>query len=123
MGMLDPRFFIYYEETDWCVRASQAGYRIVYVPAANMWHKVSSAMKADSPITAYYMHRNVLLFLRKSLPIRYAVPAIIRQLGYQFRIIIALTVRKKHKQRRSERNARVQAILDFALGRYGRKSL
>ena len=67
VGLLDPRFFIYYEETDWCVRAHKAGWRILYVPSARLWHKVSAAMGTTSPATDYYMNRNVLLFLAKNL--------------------------------------------------------
>jgi GT2 family glycosyltransferase len=39
-GLLDERFFVYYEESEWCVRAARAGFRIVYVPAAHIWHKI-----------------------------------------------------------------------------------
>ena len=66
IGLLDPRFFIYYEEADWCMRAQAAGWRVLYVPRARLWHKVSAAMGTTSPATDYYMNRNVLLFLTKN---------------------------------------------------------
>jgi GT2 family glycosyltransferase len=44
VGLLDARFFIYYDETDWCARATSFGYKTVYVPASKIWHKVSAAM-------------------------------------------------------------------------------
>jgi GT2 family glycosyltransferase len=37
VGLLDERFFAYYEEAEWCVRAARAGYKIVHVPMARMW--------------------------------------------------------------------------------------
>jgi len=43
IGKLDERFFIYGEDADWCVRASRAGYKLVYVPSSVIWHKVSSS--------------------------------------------------------------------------------
>lgn len=43
IGMFDPVYYpIYSEDADLCVRAKRAGYRIVYVPKARLWHKVSS---------------------------------------------------------------------------------
>ena len=43
-GLLDEAFFLYYEETDWCLRVRQAGYRILAVPSSVVWHKVSATL-------------------------------------------------------------------------------
>ena len=37
--MLDPNFFIYWEETEWCIRAMRGGWQIFNVPRARVWHK------------------------------------------------------------------------------------
>ena len=43
VGMFDPVFYpIYSEDADLSVRIERAGYRLVYVPRAKMWHKVSA---------------------------------------------------------------------------------
>jgi GT2 family glycosyltransferase len=41
VGMLDESYFIYGEDADWCVRAARAGFRLLYVPDAVLWHKLS----------------------------------------------------------------------------------
>ncbi len=41
VGMLDPAYYIYGEDVDWCVRASRAGYKLMYEPKAKIWHKLS----------------------------------------------------------------------------------
>ena len=41
IGMLDDAFYIYGEDADWSVRASRAGYRLMYVHSSMIWHKVS----------------------------------------------------------------------------------
>ncbi|MFN0072977.1 MAG: glycosyltransferase family 2 protein [Chloroflexota bacterium] len=38
VGGFDPRFFMYFEETDWCRRFGQAGWSIVFEPSARVRH-------------------------------------------------------------------------------------
>ena len=56
VGLFDERFFMYYEDSDLCLRVRQAGYRISLVPGAKMWHKVAaSSGGSDSPSERYAM--------------------------------------------------------------------
>lgn len=43
VGLLDERYFIYAEDADWCLRARAAGYRLLFVPTARLWHQVSAS--------------------------------------------------------------------------------
>jgi GT2 family glycosyltransferase len=66
VGLLDERFFMYYEDNDFCLRIRRAGYRILLVPGAKMWHKVAlSSGGIDSPAERYAMARSSVLFFRK----------------------------------------------------------
>jgi GT2 family glycosyltransferase len=38
VGLLDQNFLIYWEEIDWCKRILEAGYKIYYVPEAQIVH-------------------------------------------------------------------------------------
>jgi hypothetical protein len=120
IGLLDQRFFIYYEETDWCVRATKAGWRILYVPSARLWHKVSAAMGTTSPATDYYMNRNVLLFLTKNLNGLARIQAVSRAAGRDLLAVAASTVKSHGGQRTPNRNARLLALRDAMLGRWGK---
>jgi len=53
VGLLDERYFIYAEDVDWCLRARAAGYRLLFVPTARLWHEVSAASGAASPWKIY----------------------------------------------------------------------
>lgn len=120
IGLLDPRFFIYYEETDWCMRARAAGWKILYVPRARMWHKVSAAMGTTSPATAYYMSRNVLLFMaknRRGLPKLYSLARVSTR---NLLTVAAYTVKSHAGRRRPNRNARLLAMRDAVTGRWGK---
>lgn len=65
VGLLDERYFIYAEDSDWSLRARAAGYRLLFVPTARLWHKVSSSSGAASPFKAYHVVRaNLMLFHR-----------------------------------------------------------
>ena len=41
MGLLDERYPMAYEDVDWCLRAWQAGFRVLYFPAARLYHHES----------------------------------------------------------------------------------
>lgn len=71
-GFLDERFFLYYEDTEYCFRLQKKGIAIYYCPQAVVYHKVGASSKgADSPLCAYYIARNWLLCNRLHLGGRY----------------------------------------------------
>jgi GT2 family glycosyltransferase len=41
IGLLDERYPMAYEDVDWCLRAWQAGWRVLYFPAAVLYHHES----------------------------------------------------------------------------------
>jgi GT2 family glycosyltransferase len=43
VGPLDEGYFIYAEDADWSLRARAAGYRLLFVPTARLWHRVSAS--------------------------------------------------------------------------------
>lgn len=66
VGLFDERFFMYYEDSDLCFRARDAGFRIILAPQAKVWHKVAiSSGGADSPNERYWMARSSALFFAK----------------------------------------------------------
>lgn len=119
VGLMDERYFIYYDETDWFARAAAQGWRFHYVPPARMWHKVSASMPLASPGTTYYMTRNRYLFIRQSAhgPRRLRLLAV--ALAQDLRTLAAQTLHPRHRPRRAARTARALALRDAALGRYG----
>lgn len=39
IGMLDDTYTAYFEDTDYCMKAKKAGYKVGYIPQSKMWHK------------------------------------------------------------------------------------
>ncbi|MEN6552618.1 MAG: glycosyltransferase family 2 protein [Methanobacterium sp.] len=66
IGFMDDEYFLYFEETDWTLRANQAGYKSLYIPNAQVWHKVSqSGGGMSKPTGLYYITRNRWIFMKK----------------------------------------------------------
>jgi GT2 family glycosyltransferase len=73
-GMLDERFFMYYEETDFIRRAQEKGYRVRYEPSAVVYHRESGASGGGwmTPFKQYYATRNRPYLVRKHATSRLA---------------------------------------------------
>ena len=116
VGLLDSRFFAYYEEADWCARARKAGFRILYVPAAVVRHKVSSTIGPSSPAIAFYMVRNNLLFVAKNSTGLRRMSLLGRSLCREARTVCSGLI----KGRRQDAVVRLRAIAAFLFGRFGK---
>ena len=66
VGLMPECFFLYYEELDWSMMFSRAGYQIWYEPACTIYHKESQSTGQNSPLRTYYLTRNRLLLVRRN---------------------------------------------------------
>ncbi len=65
IGQIDEGYFLYFEETDWCARIIRAGYKLMYVPDAIVWHVVSGSI-SEPNLKLSYMVRNRIRFAMKN---------------------------------------------------------
>jgi GT2 family glycosyltransferase len=66
VGLFSNEYFMYYEDLDLCFRVKAAGFKILCVTSAKMWHAVSaSSGGAESPMKQYYQVKSSLIFYRK----------------------------------------------------------
>lgn len=61
IGLLSEDYFLYYEDVDWCLKTSQAGWKSILVPQAKIYHKQSKATGEFSYPYIYYHSRNGLI--------------------------------------------------------------
>lgn len=66
VGFMDERYFLYYEELDWCEKFRRAGLKSWFSGAAKIYHKESVTVGRETPIKTYFMARNRMLFIRKN---------------------------------------------------------
>lgn len=117
IGMLDESFFVYQEEVDWCKRARDAGFAVLYVPAARVWHPDTRLRDEQSALITYYITRNTLRFARKH---RVGGAAMARLVARYVRTLLSWSVRPAWRDKRLQRDALARALVDFAAGRSGR---
>jgi len=67
VGLMPECYFLYYEELDWSMMFKRAGYDIWYEPACTIFHKESQSTGQYSPLKAYYLTRNRLLFAKRNI--------------------------------------------------------
>lgn len=116
VGAIDERYFYYWEETEWCLRAARAGWRVVHVPLAKLWHKGVQRDYRPNPQVTYYATRNRLLTLSK----HEAAPVIRIMAWLQIiRTLSSWTIRPKWRSMRGHRNAMLRGAVDFLLRRWG----
>jgi len=120
-GLLDERFFAYYEEAEWCVRAQRAGFKIVHVPQAGLWHKITPECRADSPVVHYYMTRNRLLFLKATGA---GWSSWLHTLFAEYlRTLLSWTLRSRWRGKKAQRQMMIRAIRDASRKQWGKFSV
>lgn len=102
VGLLDERYFLYYEDSDFCFRAKQVGFKIMYIPSAVVFHENAKSTGLGSSLQDYYITRNRMLFASKFLSLRTKFALFKEALQN-----ITMPVRRK-------------ALFDFLLGQFGK---
>jgi GT2 family glycosyltransferase len=116
VGTIDPRYFYFWEETEWCIRAGRAGWRVVHVPDAHLWHKGVQRDYHPRPLVTYYATRNRLLTMAKhgASPVAWAVASL--QIA---RTLASWSVRPRWRGMREHRRAMWRGAADFLCRRWG----
>lgn len=65
INLLDKNIYLYYEDTDFCVRAKKSGYQIFNTSYSLLWHKSGVSSKKINGTLEYYSARNLFSFMKK----------------------------------------------------------
>jgi len=68
IGLMPEEYFLYFEDTEWCLRARRAGFGCKVVKEARIGHKVSKNAQEHSFSYVYYHYRNGLLLAKRNAP-------------------------------------------------------
>jgi GT2 family glycosyltransferase len=118
-GLLDERFFMYYEETDFIRRAQAQGYRVRYEPSSVIYHRESGASGGGwmTPFKQYYATRNRIYLVRKHEASRAAYAWFT---AYFWATRIATAARMALRREWRLLRAMLRGALDYYRGRMGR---
>jgi GT2 family glycosyltransferase len=90
VGLFDEDYFLYVEDTDYCYRAREKGFRVFYVPSASATHERGAATRKAFVSSMYNhnlsMYRFFCKHYRLSLPLR-----IVLGLGLAVRVLFVVT--------------------------------
>lgn len=116
IGPLDERFFYYWEETEWCLRAGRAGWQIFHAPAAKLWHKGVQRDYRPGPNVTYYSTRNRFLMMSKHhAPLKIWLAVWLQTI----RTMTSWTLKPQWREMHPHRDAMWQGTLDFLRRRWG----
>ena len=66
VDLLPEEYFLYLEDTDYCLKLQRKGYKIIYNPNAKIWHKVGASSGSTKKTPKYYwMNRNRIILCKK----------------------------------------------------------
>lgn len=115
VGLMEESYFLYREETDWCIQMRLKGWRLTYCPGASVWHKEGHSIGFKSLLHDYYSVRNMLFLIRKFYPSN--LPTAIAFLAF-------ITISPKIARLQFKRLKYVlKAFYDFGRGVQGRGDL
>jgi len=60
-GPMDERFFLYFEDVDWCYRMWQAGFEVIYTPDARFMHRHRRESAQGTFSRSFWLHLGSLI--------------------------------------------------------------
>ncbi len=73
IGGFDEKFFLYFEDTDICLRLRKKGYEIAYLPEAVFYHKLGSSTKKERLKTKFIHNISMFHYIRKNMNYNFTV--------------------------------------------------
>jgi GT2 family glycosyltransferase len=115
-GLMDPAYFLYWEDVDWCYRLRATGYRLLVAPRSRIRHRVNATTGSLPSLgSVYYWERNRLRFINKwgTWPSRIlALTKVLwRSLAWRVRL----------PQDDPQAPTKLEAYRDYLLGRFGQR--
>lgn len=87
VGMMDERFFIYGEETDWCYQFKQAGWKVVFAPVGEIIHFGGRSAKLHPGPVLLQLRGSILCFIKKHRsPTQYVLACVLVSAFFTLRV-------------------------------------
>ena len=104
IGLMDEKYFVYFDDSDFLFRAYKKGYLVKYLPHLEILHKVSSSTGGkESLFSIYYSNRNRIYFIKRNF----------KGFNYFIAMFVTMTSRiwKYIRYNKEEKEKLIQAIM------------
>jgi GT2 family glycosyltransferase len=135
VGLLEPKFFLIWEESDFCFRARRSDFKTLTCPQAKIRHKVSASF-VGKPHSTYFWWRNRLFWIERNCSRAekikiwslHLIPDIIHMLkiralkSLQLQILRRFKPKEDHRERAQKllkTKAALQGVKDYVFRRFG----
>ncbi|MCB0359400.1 MAG: glycosyltransferase family 2 protein, partial [Bdellovibrionales bacterium] len=119
VGGMPEEYFMFFEETDWCMRMKEAGYRVCFEPESLVWHRFDDS-KMSEPTRTYYYNRARLLFWSRWGSLRVRLRMMWRLLTAELPGTKRALRGASNDEERRIVSAHRFSYLDFIFGQFGR---
>ncbi|MBE0673800.1 MAG: glycosyltransferase family 2 protein [Bacteroidales bacterium] len=97
-GTFDPVFFLFFEETDLCLRIRKSGYKIVSNPEARIQHLEGTSFAEEKNRIIFYLEGRRLFYSKNYPQIKHDILDFIFWINCRTRILLFTVLRNKDKK-------------------------
>jgi len=122
VGTMDEQFFMYGEETDWCYRFKEAGWKILFTPCAEIIHLGGQSAQKRATTMVVQLRKSILQFMKKHHgPLTYRIACLLTVIFLAVRLpiwsVIALFQRAQNSEAAIKKRAYCTGIANILFGR------
>ncbi len=66
-GLLDEKFFMYWEDADWCFRIIKSGWKVFWLPTAEILHLTGESSRQAKIKTIVFFHKSIFYYFSKNI--------------------------------------------------------
>jgi GT2 family glycosyltransferase len=66
IGMIPENYFLFFEETEFCLKAKRSGFKLECIKSSKVYHKGSSTISKFAGLSYYFLNRNRVVFMRRN---------------------------------------------------------
>lgn len=89
VGYMNEKFFLYFEDVDYCFRFIKNGYKLMYSSNAKIYHKCGGSANYKSSLSIFYSNRNRYLFINENFK---GLRALVMKFIYYFELLIKFII-------------------------------
>lgn len=116
VGFLKEKYFMFFEDADFSVRVKKTNFKIKVAPSSKVYHAESTSIR-ESPLKAYYLVRNGLIFGKEN----YSICALSWLYIFFFLRLFYNFIKRLFRPQNEALKAVFEGLIDFIKGKEGKK--